>query len=292
MQSIMICLIGEQPIPNLLPIRYLKPTEVALVYTKTSESVKQNLAEILNESCQIHEKEVPPYNLADVKIELEELLIEKGWNSSSNFTFNLTGGTKPMSLAAFRLAEQLRAKFVYFQSEGGKSLLYTYNFLNNEPILEKREEIDVNITIDDYLKAHGLDYNRKEINEQFEELVFKSLQPSVCEIIRGVRVKSLDIDLVIRCGNQVGIAEVKTGRKAEKKEGIDQLSTASQREFLGTYTKRFLILSRKLGTDNRLLAEARNIRVIELLDDHVNGLSENDKKHLVTEISNALNCKS
>lgn len=43
--------------------------------------------------------------------------------------FNLTGGTKPMSLAAFLVAFQRKAPFVYFQTEGGHSLLFHYKLL-------------------------------------------------------------------------------------------------------------------------------------------------------------------
>ena len=47
----------------------------------------------------------------------------------------------------------------------------------------------------------------------------------------------MEIDLIFRCGNSIGIAELKTGKSATEKEGIDQLNAACAREYLGTYTK-------------------------------------------------------
>lgn len=291
MKSIMICLIGEQPVPNLLPIRHCVPKEVVLVYTKTSERVKNNIAKVL-ENCRLHEKEVSPYNLTEVEIELRNYLIEKGWDSD-DLIFNLTGGTKPMSLATFRLAESLKSELVYLQSEGGKGLLYSYNFIDNELKFKNREEIISILTIDEYLKVHGLDYNIKQKSELFEDLVFESLESHVCEIVKNICIgSSLEIDLLIRCGNQLAIAEVKTGKSAERKTAIDQLNTASQREFLGIYTKRFLILDRELGTNNSELAKAHNIQTIELLDEWKNGkLSDSNKKQLIDVVSKTLNCK-
>ncbi len=34
MKPVMICLVGEQPVPNLLPIRYCQPQQVVLVYSE------------------------------------------------------------------------------------------------------------------------------------------------------------------------------------------------------------------------------------------------------------------
>src|SRR5947209_13555639 len=108
-------------------------------------------------------------------------------------------------------------------------------------MLERKEVIAESLTVDDYLKADGLfEYKNGVIREPFEEKVANALRPHVSEIVSGVALGTLEIDLVIRHRNQVGIAEVKSGRAASRKDGIDQLSTASQREFLGTYTARFL----------------------------------------------------
>ena len=37
---ILLCLVGEQPIPNLLPILHIRPRQVVLVATQHSGSVR------------------------------------------------------------------------------------------------------------------------------------------------------------------------------------------------------------------------------------------------------------
>ena len=99
------------------------------------------------------------------------------------------------------------------------------------------------------------------------------------------------MDLVLRCGNNIGIAEVKTGKKARTKEGIDQLNTAAEQRFLGTYTAKMLIVDRKYPGGNLSLAKAHRIEVIELLSfsNSENGdLSDEDKEKLVAKVCKIL----
>lgn len=210
----------------------------------------------------------------------------------SDLLFNLTGGTKPMSLAAFRLAQMRNAPIVYLQSEGGQSLLYRYEFNDGAPVLRERTIIEERLNIHEYLQAHGLgNHQQRQEVERFQQQVLDVLKPCVSEIISGVSIGVLDIDLTIRCDNQVGIAEVKSGKAAERKSGIDQLSTASQREFLGTYTKRFLILNRRLGTNNGELASAHGIRVIELLNSSATNIPDEDRAQLIKMVTKELGRK-
>lgn len=291
MKPVMICLVGEQPMPNLLPIRHCQPSRAILVHSDWTKKVSDNLEKLLGQRFPVASCKIPPYDIVAAQQCLAEYLYQHGWQGE-DLLFNLTGGTKPMSLAAFRLAQEQSAPIVYLQSEGGQSLLYRYEFKNDELVLRERSVVGELLTIDDYLKVHGLgNYQQRTQTEPFQQMVFDTLQPHVSEIISGVSIGSLEIDLTIRCGNQVGVAEVKSGKAAERKDGIDQLSTASQREFLGTYTKRFLILERRLGTNNRELAQAHHIIVIELLGDSSNGLSQENREHLVETVTKALGGK-
>jgi hypothetical protein len=287
MNQVMVCLVGEQPVPNLLPIRFLSPKQVVLVHSDFTKRVSENLEQLLKGRFTVHLLEVSPYDIDKVVLSIDEFLSEKGWN---DLVFNLTGGTKPMSLAAFLVAQKQGADVAYLQSQGGQSLLYSYDFDKAEPILRERTIIGESLTIDDYLKVHGLgNYHFDTQREPFQQLVFEALKPYVSEVAYGVKYGgSLDIDLIIRCGNQVGIAEVKSGKAAERKSGIDQLNTASQRDFLGTYTRRFLIADRPLGSNNSELAKAHNILAIELMGDHATGLSRKNIKHLVQSVTSAL----
>ena len=46
-----ISLIGEQPMPNLLPIRHLCPDAVGLVHTERTRAVAANLKTLLEPLC-------------------------------------------------------------------------------------------------------------------------------------------------------------------------------------------------------------------------------------------------
>jgi|SRR5947209_4175205 len=152
MSKMMLCLVGEQPVPNILPIRHCKPDEVALIHTRTTKRVSDNLAPLLKKDCRVIPFEITAYDILKARSSLEKLIESQQWKPDG-LIFNLTGGTKPMAWAAFQLAQELNAEFVYLQSEGGKSLLYFYRFADGELTLEKKEIISAQLTIDDYLRA-------------------------------------------------------------------------------------------------------------------------------------------
>lgn len=286
----MISLVGEQPIPNLLPILYLKPHQIVFVRTGHTRKVCERLEPLLEKKPE--GLDVDPYDIGATQQVLREFILGKGW-PREQLIFNLTGGTKPMAFAAYRLAEELRSSFLYLQSEGGKSLIYRYQ-PGEQGVL--KTEVPPVLTIDRYLRAHLGKYELGSMREEprspgegFERCVYESLLPDVDEIKASVKHGgSLEIDLVLRCGNQIGIAEVKSGRKAQGKEGIDQLNTAAEQRYLGTYASKFLIVDRPLVPDNQALANAHRIEIIELLSAGTGNLSDEDKKKLSSTICKVL----
>ncbi|HSK70437.1 MAG TPA: DUF1887 family CARF protein [Pyrinomonadaceae bacterium] len=293
----MICLVGEQPVPNLLPIRSLMPQTVVLIMSNRTANVSENLKNLLAAKHIVIENPVDAYDLPKAQAELESFIKRNVWNPEQ-LIFNLTGGTKPMSLAAFCLAREMKAAVTYLQSEGGKSLLYTYDWQDGNLRLWQREEIKSLLTLDDYLRAYGRDDYffdktiKNDFGELFETAVFEALKIFCDETpFRNVRFKSfshVELDLVFRIGNQVGVAEVKTGKEPNK-TSIDQLNSPTHREFLGTYTKKFLILHNELGSGNKKLTEAYRISVIELKDSLIDGnLSQGDFDLLKERITKVL----
>lgn len=105
------------------------------------------------------------------------------------------------------------------------------------------------------------------------------------QVFRNVRFRSfshVELDLVFRIGNQVGIAEAKT-EKEPKKDSIDQINSPTHREFLGTYTKKFLFLSNEFGSGNKALADAYKISVVELKENLTGGELSADDFELLKE---------
>ncbi|NPV30716.1 MAG: DUF1887 family protein [Firmicutes bacterium] len=293
--TIMISLIGEQPIPNLLAVLYAQPQHAVLVCTERTKAVSERLCSVLKErGISVKDKpvDVDPYNMAKIESKLKSVVREENW-PPDKIIFNLTGGTKPMALAAYRLAEQLSCPFLYVQSEGKKSVVYHYRFLKRGPELEKADEVPPVLDIDLYLKAHLEGYTETdEFKNEFERMVHAVLRSELDEVKNSVKpvpeLGGLEIDLVLRCGNRVGIAEVKTGKKARSKEGIEQIITAAEQRFLGTYTEKFLILDREYEPNNRQLADAHRITVIELPSAQSGKLSEEDRRKLVNTVKRVL----
>ncbi len=268
--QVMISLIGEQPIPNLLPIRHDRPQEVVLAYTTLTAKVYERLKKLLEKTVHVHPLSVPPYDIAAFQQQLSDLIKQKNW-LATELSFNLTGGTKSMGFAAYELARHLNAPFLYFQSEGGQSKLFRYDFRGGRAALVQKEIIPSVLSVDDYLRAFLNDYEPQGVSTtpggQFEQAVVDFLGPALDECVAGVRHGNLEIDLVCRLANQVGVIEIKSGKRAQSKEGLDQLNTAASRECLGTYTKKLLVIDRawdKTSGGLRELAEAHSITIVEL----------------------------
>ncbi len=298
MKTALISLVGEQPVPNLLPARWLKPDGVLLIHTDFTERVATNLQHLLEPESHVWLCPVPAYDIVEFQAKVREFLAMNlsGWD----LIFNLTGGTKLMALAALGLVQSHRASFVYLQTEGNQSRLYHYVLEDGEFRQYKVEDLQAVITLDDFLMMHLAEYQvvgfARTPEGEFEKAVHDALQAHVDEILAGVKKGgALEIDLVIRCGNQVGIVEVKSGKKARSKEGLDQLNTAGGREFLGIYTQKFLVVgtSWERLSNLKALAEARRVIVIELPGwARLHTLSSKDKERLVENVKKYLNCNS
>lgn len=284
--QIMFCLVGEQPVPNFVPIKSLDPQKVVLLYSDFTQKRAELLGSLLKHN-KIEKKEfqIEPYRLDTIIKELEEIVKEEKIGGYDGIIFNLTGGTKPMSLAAYHLCMVNGIPHCYLQSEGRRSLLHIYR-MKEEKWHRDTTKIDSMITIDEYLKLYFGDYDSRDGDNKFEKAVYEALQDSIDEIACNILLgPSLEIDLVLRHGNKMGIAEIKTGRTGRSKEGIDQLNTAAGREYLGTYINKFLIIDSEYPENNMLLAQARNIHVIELTksnkeDCHPEVIHSEDKEKL------------
>lgn len=298
----LVCLIGEQPIPNLLPILHLRPARTLLVHTSNEGSRKA--AARLQKLCT--GKQIPA-DLLDVgdayRIEcIYEKIHEKvASQDRGEWRFNLTGGTKLMSLAALQVAAETNARCVYYQTEAERDRregkLLSYRLDSNGRLVEDPtggEVLPTLLTLDDYLRAHVDGYTLKPVDEKnsgsfLEKAIFQALQPHVDEILRSVQpqgVKNqIEIDLMVRIGNQVGVIEVKTGGEGSGKHAVDQLTTAAAREYLGTYALRFLVTQQARDDRYKALATALRVEVIELREYDGRGrLSESDRTTLLDKI--------
>jgi len=126
------------------------------------------------------------------------------------------------------------------------------------------------------LKAHLNDYyigeheNKNLFGIKYENAITDVLINNGFELIKSVKPKGegnqLEIDAVLKKTgtNNFAVVEIKSGKEEENtKRGIDQLSTAGSREYLGTYTKRILITRLQINDSLKKLARKHDIVVID-----------------------------
>jgi hypothetical protein len=294
--DLIVSLVGEQPIPVLLPLLAGRYGMALMAHTEQTRRQAERLRRILANKLQVELLQVHAYRIEDTQQALDRWVRQAGL-PAERVWFNLTGGTKPMMLAAFALAARRGIGFLYLESEGGQSVLYHYRVDEGGRVQElDQQTLPPLLDIRTYLDAHVDDAQivgmGKTQGAQLEAAVAKALEGHVDEVACGVRMGggNIDIDLAVRYGNQVGIIEVKGGKV--NKQAIDQLNTAGGREYLGTYTRKFWVRARSAGSTARTLDElatARSIIVIELPSYLETGqISPEDSQKLVTKIRKGL----
>lgn len=289
----MVLLVGDQPIPNLLPVRHIEPERVILASSSRTRQVAERLRGLLEPTTACLHCEVDAYDITTITAQLQQFLADNC--RGDELLFNLTGGTKPMSLAALQVAREGNSPFAYFQSEYNVSRLYCYRFAEDQVIGESVQDVSATVTLDEYLRLHIGDYRSEENSDPFERAVCDVLRevPQIDEVktcIRPRNVGGIEIDLCFRRGTQVAFAEIKSGKDNPKK-GIDQIQSITEQRLLGTYAKKFLVLAHPLreGDSNRRLVTAYQIRLIELPSWGQSQLiSDTDQQKLVTEVLNGL----
>lgn len=269
-KPVLVSLIGEQIIPNLLPLKHLKPAVSIAVFSDFTKKGYERLEKAARGEIKMVPCEVDAYNIDAILPALHAVLAQF---NPADMLFNITGGTKPMSIAAYQEAGKLGAPILYFQTEGKRSRILRYEFQDGKSVMVGDEFLPAVITLDEYFRAHVelLPPRSQEPDDhghRFQRAVLDALSGAVDEIKGGVSIKgAVDVDIAVRCDNQVGIIEVKTGSNDIKK-AIDQLNTAGEQRYLGTYTQKFLVSDRdwsaKDFSERRELANAHRIIVIEL----------------------------
>ena len=266
----MILLAGEQAAPNLLPVRHYAPEAVIILHTSLANSLRaaQNLKLRLG-GRPTRLEPVDAYDPGEATATISNLLQEY-----PQAIVNVTGGTKPMSMAALAAARTNGGQPIYVRSQGATTAIDVYAFdQTGSPVVADSFVLTDVISLQDYLTIYFgtaftcTDFGHGE-GEAFERALYPIIESAVDEVAVGWKHNSgaVDVDFVLRCNNQIGIIEAKTGKKAGTTDGIKQLAVAGGQRFFGTYTQRFMVIDRELGerTNVRSLADALGIHVVQL----------------------------
>jgi len=118
-RPVWLCLAGEQPLPNILPVMAYRPEKVIFLHTdfQPSEQAARRCARFLKTKFGI-ETSSKRTDAFDTKIVTEDVMRLLMAHGLGNVLLNWTGGTKPMSLAALQALPDL-VPTLYFDSRRG-----------------------------------------------------------------------------------------------------------------------------------------------------------------------------
>jgi Holliday junction resolvase len=292
----MVALVGEQPLPNFFPVHHFHPEEVLLVYTEKTRYYYRHLQHTLQEHTKIHGLEVHPYRIPEIVTELQTKLKELAWISSPSLIFNLTGGTKPMLVASYQIAQVLSTPVIYLQSEGKQTRIYTYIWENQQLRIQNEEVVPDCITLREVFDLHygpgkwSAESPKKDDGGNFERAVAEILQKQEYEVMTNVKAadKQVEIDIAVRSGNQYGIIEAKLGKEGKSMKAIRQLTLAWRS--LGTYARKFHVITVNPTEQHNMITEMLDIKTISLrsYDKTTRMLSPSDLTLLLESVENAL----
>jgi hypothetical protein len=293
-------LVGGQPLPNLISIRSVRPDEVLFVDYKDTRATTKRLINALKREMRTQTLTLPnPQTPHDTYERISKKVSDIGWGKKK-VIFNIAGGYRASALAAYEIAKRTNGVLADMENIKNQWYVRLYRFEGDQVLLKSNVRLPGVFTLSDYLNIHLPGFKeegasrdeRGRIDEggEFEEFLYRTLEPHVDEIMAGVRpagvAQQIEIDLVVRRGNAVGIIEAKTG---VKKAGIDQLDTAGNQTYMGRHITKFLITGRRLPSAHKTLAQAQQIHVIELPGyDYGGRLPSRERQRLIQSITQAL----
>jgi len=273
MPQLLISLIGEQPIPNLLPLwQFQEFTATQFIASQTTLNIAETLTHAIRQDKQLSHLKVFPtqtieaYNIGLARAGISAVLSEH-LLAETDVRLNLTGGTKIMSLAALQAAFGSGVRLMYVSTEENRIIL-----LGSDGAELDSQPIDVKITVDQYLKAHGLEVSD---NQKFDPNYYAyaapppkagdELEMSVYQALKqSTRFDDVRRKIFIRkqtqqgeVNNELDIVAIRNGRLAvcscksfssEKQKKVKEniinatheLASLSRREAFGIYCGKIL----------------------------------------------------
>ena len=285
MTKVLVTMVGHQPLPSLLAIRYLKPEKVVFLYSSHQGLLrrrKEYLAQLLPKGTEEipTPRAVDPWDIGSIPQFLPDLLRSKHLDNLE-LLFDLTGGTKAMSIGLAETARLLTGvQLVYLESDRFETMLSRYHYdKQGRLVCDGSEQLPELLDLDLFFHAYlgNFDWspqpNRQQSleSQQFEQDVADGFGATrTLEIGRSVKpLGAEEIDIVLRRRNQFALVECKIGTGTIKRDGILQLSNLASERYLGTYTRKILVVQAPYSKDNANnleMAKRHDVFVIQLPD--------------------------
>jgi hypothetical protein len=156
---VMLCLLSDQPIPNLLSVHHFKPDRLVLV--ESEDMQKKKAAEHFLQALQFGGLDYTErsethllHRVDDLEAVRQCLRKAYGGHSSANWIANLTGGTKPMSIAAYEFFKAIGACLIYVNAIQPEDMLGLDD--------SKPEKCSHRLSISEFLAAYGFESTKPD----------------------------------------------------------------------------------------------------------------------------------
>lgn len=287
MELILLSLVGEQPIPNLLPL-WQSPRYAAaqFIATKTTRATADTIAWAVQHDRQLKHIRmlehvmVEAYETRQARAQISQTIM-KHIEQGREIHLNLTGGTKLMSLAALQAAFGTGAQLMYVSTEENQVF-----FLGPDGSEQRREPIEVKIDIAQYLAAHGLEMSehhnfnptrpgqpsaKTSQGALLEQMVYDLATQSgyFDDVRRDIYIRKQiksepvlnELDVVVTRNGRLAVCSCKTVVNPQRstailREAIYELSSISRREATGIYCGKVLVTDQERLTKS-ILERAR-----------------------------------
>lgn len=149
MSTIHVCIISDQPIPNLLPLLLEKPAQAIFLVSPEKAVHAARLSKLMSpRGVSVTIKEIPAFDFAAIASVCEG--IEKEAQvANADLVLNVTGGTKVAALAAFQIFFFSNRRIIYLDT-------FNRNLLQLAPEAIATEITENLIKTKDYLAAYGM----------------------------------------------------------------------------------------------------------------------------------------
>ena len=193
MSHIHVCLVSDQPIPNLTTILQFEPDKVILLATKDRSAESNRLEKVIRQKgVDVKTKEIKPYDMNNVISVCENLIKDY---KNDEVTLNITGGTKIGTIGTYQVFYTCGKPIFYVNTQDDEIIKISPN--------EEKIPININMSIRDYLAAYGFNItnyvkedrhinDRRHITEAIVQLAIK--RP---ELIGEINSKLKDIDKAV-----------------------------------------------------------------------------------------------
>lgn len=252
MSHVHVCLVSDQPIPNLTTVLQFKPDTVVLLKTKEMEEKARLFEDVLKKkNYDVRSETIEAYDINNVISASESLINEC---SSCEVSLNITGGTKIGTLGTFQAFYSSGKQIFYVDTKDNK-------ILKLSPENEQSEiPITVSISISDYLALYGFQINsyvkddsyifkRKELTDYLANTVsFKQyIVPAInSELHKYDEKSSLPISVKMPGDDKLlALIEMLDGISKKNKNKVDIINYDSLMYLKGFWFEEYVYMAAK-----------------------------------------------